>query len=61
MIIKVTKMTRRFYKLCRHFPSQLAVMSALSHLQAQTEELFCDMSRLSHHNIMSNNNISLTG
>lgn len=61
MIITVTKMTQRFYKLRSHFSSQLPVMSPLSPLQAQTEELFSDTSRLSHRNIMSNNNISLTG
>lgn len=60
-IIKVARTTRRFYKLRSHFSSQLPVMSPLSRLRAQTEELFSDMSRLSHHNIMSNNNISLTG
>lgn len=37
------------------------LMSFFSYMYYQSEKLFPDMSRLSHHNIMSNNNISLTG
>lgn len=60
-LIKVTKVTRRSYELHSHFSRRLPVMSQLSRLPAQTEELFSDTSRLSHHNIMTNHNISLTG
>lgn len=39
----------------------LLKMSFFSFMDHQGEELLCGMSSMSHHNIMSNNNISLTG
>lgn len=49
------------FKVAYSLSNPLHMMSFFSYMYYQSEKLFPDMSRLSHHNIMSNNNISLTG